>query len=187
MASKHQLSLELPDTNNTKVMRILDTSLYAPDLQLDCATLSILPPGFSIPVTINVTPGFNLILNACDLGLQTTGCLDTPFELPDGIYTVTYSVSPNDKVFVEYAFLRVTSTLTKYFEALCTIEVGACEPNADVKEQFKEITFIKNLIDAAKVKVEWAHRRSEGIELLTYAQKRLAKWLSSNSCSSCNS
>jgi len=35
MASKHQLSLEVLDTNNTKVFRVADTSLYNADLPVD--------------------------------------------------------------------------------------------------------------------------------------------------------
>jgi hypothetical protein len=72
MASKHQLSLELPDTNNIKVLRIFDTSIYADGVGQDCGVLSITSPGFNLPVNIEMLPGFNTTLTACTLGLQKT-------------------------------------------------------------------------------------------------------------------
>jgi hypothetical protein len=60
------------------------------------------------------------------------------------------------------------------------LELDACEPDADVKEQLEELNLIKSFIDAAKVKVEYCHDPEIGMELLIYAQKRLLKFI--NSC-----
>ena len=175
MASKHQLSLEVPDTNNCAVLRVFDTSLYTEDLAITCGKLEITSPGFNEAVAIDVLPHFNLILNGCTLGLQTSGCGTTSERLPDGIYMIKYSVSPNDKVYIEYNYLRVCMTLNKYFNELCKLELAACEPEADVKEQLAELRLIKSFIDAAKVKVEECNSPDQGMELLVYAQKRLQK------------
>lgn len=178
MASKHQLSLELPASNNVKVFRISDVSTYAEGLGTDCGTLQITPPGFSQPTTIEVLPHFNLVLNGCTLGVQQTGCGSYQYNLPDGIYWIRYSVSPNDKVYVEYNHLRMTQTLNKYFNALCTLELAACEPDPDVKEQLKELSMIKSFLDAAVAKVEYCQELHEGMDLFLYAQKRLQKFTS---------
>lgn len=174
MPGKHQLSLEIPETNNTKVFRIADTSLYNEDLAVDCGTLQIISPGFSQPVSIEVQKGFNLILNGCTLGMQQTGC-DNLQVLPDGIYGVRFSVSPSSMVYVEYQHLRVTQTNNIYFRELCRLDMAACEPNADVREQLKELSLVKSFIDAAKAKVEYCHDPETGMALLVYAQKRLLK------------
>lgn len=173
MASKHQLSLELPDSNNIRVMRIADTSSYADDVAVDCSLLSITSPGFNKPRNIEVVKGFNLPLNACTLGLQSTGCQQATQPLPDGIYVIRYSVSPNDKTYVEYKHLRTTQTNNRYFNLLCELEMGACEPDADIKDRLEELTMIKGFIDAAKAKVEYCHDPEKGMELLAYAKKRL--------------
>jgi hypothetical protein len=173
MSNKHQLSLELPDSNNIRVMRIADTSFYAEDLPVDCSTLSITSPGFNQPRNIEVVKGFNLPLNACTLGLQSTGCQQITQPLPDGIYIIRYSVSPNDKLYVEYNHLRITQTNNRYFNLMCELEIGACEPDADIKERLGELRLIKSFIDAAKAKVEFCHDPEKGMELLTYAKKRL--------------
>ena len=175
MAVKHQLSLEVPDTNNVKVLRVFDTSLYATQFDTSCGLLQITSPGFNIPVNIDVLPHYNLVLNACTLGLQHQGCGETSAPLPDGIYRIRYSVAPNDKVFVEYSHLRVTQTINKYSNELAKIEMSACEPSPDVKEKLAELRLIKSFIDAARVKVEYAHQPHQGMELLVYAQKKLNK------------
>lgn len=175
MAVKHQLSLEIPDTNNVSVLRVFDTSLYADSFQTTCGLLQITSPGFNLPVNIDVLQNYNLVLNACTLGLQTAGCGESSNPIPDGIYQIRYSVAPNDKVFVEYNHLRVTQTLNKYMGEVCKLELAACEPDADVKERLKELRLIKSFIDAAKVKVEYCHTPQAGMELLLYAQKRLNK------------
>jgi hypothetical protein len=175
MASKHQLSLELPDTNNIKVLRIFDTSIYADGIGQDCGTLSITSPGFNLPVNIEMLPGFNTTLTACTLGLQKTGCSDALQPIPDGIYVINYSLSPNSIVQVEYNYLRVTQTVNRYYNLLCELEMSACEPGADVKEKLEELRLIKSFIDAAKAKVEYCHSPEAGIELLMYAKKRLDK------------
>jgi len=175
MASKHQLSLELPDTNNIKVLRIFDTSIYADGVGQDCGVLSITSPGFNLPVNIEMLPGFNTTLTACTLGLQKTGCSEAVQPLPDGIYVINYSMSPNSIVQVEYNHLRVTQTVNRYYNLMCELEMGACEPDADIKEKLIELRLIKSFIDAAKAKVEYCHSPEAGMELLLYAKKRLDK------------
>lgn len=184
MASKHQLSLEVPETNNVKVLRLFDTSFYSSNLKVDCSTLRITSPGFNLPVAIEVLPSFNLVLNACSLGLQRTSCDDDSYPLPDGIYVINYSVSPNTNVFVEYNHLRTTQTLNKYYNILGQLEMAACEPAPDVKEMLNELRLIKSFIDAAKAKVEYTLQPEEGMDLFIYAKKRLDK-ISRNECINC--
>ena len=176
MAYKHQLSLDVPDTNNCSVFRVLDTSIYDPHVPVTCNKLEITSPGFNEPVAIDVIKGFNLILNGCTLGIQSGGCGTVSERLPDGIYTIRYSVSPNDKVFVQYHYLRVCMITNKYYNELCKVELAACEPEPDVKDQLAELRLIKSYIDAAKAKVEQCDDLQEGMELLMYAQSRLQKY-----------
>lgn len=171
----HQLSLDIPHTNNPRIFRIFDTSVYSDLLHIKCGTLQITPPGFNIPTNITVDPGFNLILTACQLGIQTQDCGTTSAILPDGIYIVRYSVSPNDNVYVEYYHLRVTQFINRYHQLMCNLEVAACEPSVETKSKLAELRLIKSFIDAAKIKVEDCHDTTEGMDLLLYAQKRLMK------------
>jgi len=177
----HQLFLDIPHTNNPRIFRIFDTSIYTALLPITCSTLQITPPGFNEPKTMNVTPNFNLVLNACSLGLQIGDCGDVSNELPDGIYFIRYSVSPNDEVYVQYSHLRVTQFINAYNQKLADLEMAGCDPTADVKAQLDELRLIKSFIDAAKVKVEYCHENDDAMDMLKYAQKRLMKL----DCSKC--
>jgi hypothetical protein len=182
MANKHQLSLDIPYTSNPRIFRIVDASIYNANVKVDCQHLEVTPPGFNEPVNVPITTTqFSMVLTACNLGLQTKNCVDNAYILPDGIYIIKYSVSPNDKVYVEYHHLRVTQFIGRYNQLLCDLELHACEPSADVKAQLDELRLIKSFIDAAKVKVEDCHDDAEGMNLLAYAQQRLMK-LSDDNC-----
>lgn len=177
----HQLALDVPHTNNPNIIRIMDASIYTDKLPVNCGVLQITPPGFNTPVSKSVDPQFNLILNACDLNLQTIDCGSASVTIPDGIYIIRYSVSPNDQVYVEYNHLRITQFLNNYYQNLANLELSACEPGADVKAKLNELRLIKSFIDAAKAKVEYCHENEEAMDILQYAQKRLMKL----DCSSC--
>lgn len=176
MSAAHQLFLEIPHTNNPRIFRVIDTSIYTSLIPVEDQTLEITAPGFNQPSIISPTvENFNLALNACSLGLQTTDCGTSSQVLPDGIYLIRYSVKPTSKVYVEYSHLRVTQFINRYNQKLCNLEMAACEPNADVKEQLNQLRLIKSYIDAAKVKVEDCHDNQAGMDLLSYAQKLLMK------------
>jgi len=176
IVSGHQLFLDIPHSNNPRILRISDNSVYTDLLEVKCGYLSIIPPGFNTPTVIETsTPNFSLVLTACSLGMQSKNCEEHLNVLPDGIYTIRYSVSPTDKVYVEYDHLRVTQFINRYNQKLADLEISACEPQADIKEQLNELRLIKSFIDAAKVKVEDAHQNEDGMNLLIYAQKRLMK------------
>ncbi len=180
----HQLFLEIPHTNNPLIFRVVDTSIYTDLIPVTCPLVQITSPGFNTSQDIQLeddTKNFSLSLNTCGLGLQVADCGSSSQIIPDGVYYIRFSVSPNDKVYVEYAHLRVTQFINKYNQKLCTLEMAACDPPADVKEQLKELRLIKSFVDAAKVKVEECHQIDEGMELFQYAQKRLSK-LDGNYC-----
>lgn len=179
--SKHILALNIPDTYNPKILVIWDESEYTPDIPVQCGYLTIYVPGFNRPSYIEVSPGFNSRLSACSLGVQTTDCGELQADLPDGIYVVNYAVAPTDKVFVEYNFLRVTGIMNILNVAKGELLLQPCTPTSDVEEQLKELRLIEDFIEAAKIRVEDQHKPQEGIDLLTYAKKRLDK-ITSKKC-----
>ena len=59
--AQHKLSVEAPDTLNTFILRLVDTSVYDPNMAVDCPILEITLPGFTHPVqftTPDITTGF---------------------------------------------------------------------------------------------------------------------------------
>tara|TARA_R110000868_G_scaffold298608_1_gene558762 strand:+ start:239 stop:790 length:552 start_codon:yes stop_codon:yes gene_type:complete len=175
MADKHILSLEIPTVSNCSLLCIKDTSQYSTELEVDCEELLITLPGYSVPVLIKVDKNFDFCLTACALGSQKTNCGTTQQDIPDGIYIVRYSVSPNLKVYVEYNHLRVTSLVTKYYNALCALNIQACQPESKKQSLLNEMNFIRTMIDAAVANAEYCSSSAQAMQLYNYAKERLNK------------
>lgn len=173
--ANHVLSLEAPDTLNECILRVIDTSVYAASVPIVCPTLNVTVPGFNHSVQMEVQANFILNLTACDLQLQTTDCGTSFLNLPDGIYVLRYSLSPNDVVFVEYNHLRITAALKKYEKILCNLQVGACEPDPETRHKLHHLRDIKDMLDAAKAKAEFCHDPKQAMLIYQYALFQLSK------------
>jgi hypothetical protein len=176
--AQHILSLEAPDTMNLGILRIVDTSVYSDIIPISCPTLSVTLPGFKYSVEFTepvITPGFIVNLTACNLQVQSVQCGTLLNNLPDGVYIIKYSVSPNDQVFVEYNHLRITFAMQEYQKLLCQIDLGTCDPPQAIKDKLNKLRMIQMYLQAAKAKVEVCHEPQEGMQLYTYALKLLNK------------
>ncbi len=173
--ANHVLSLEIPTVLNTCVMTVMDTSVYTDLIPVVCETLAITVPGFTHSVELPVSAGFIKNITACDLGLQSTECGTSYSNIPDGIYIVKYSVSPNEQVYVEYNHLRMSKALNKYNKVLCQTDVNACAPPFAIKEKLEALRMIFMYLQAAKSKVETCHEPQKGMSLYNYALKLLNK------------
>jgi len=174
--ARHVLSLEIPEVFNQCLIRVIDSSIYDPLVPIDCPTLQVTPPGFTIPVDItSLTPGFTENLTACTLGIQISNCDNWLNNLSDGVYVFRYSVSPNDKVYVEYNYLRITTALNRYYKLLCCMDIAACEPNQIVTANLRELQQIRTLLDAAKAMVEYNHQPVHGMNMLKFVNEKLSK------------
>jgi hypothetical protein len=179
--ANHVLSLEVPTVMNSCILKIFDTSVYAIPLSVTCPTLNITVPGFGYSnqiegaVMTNFVNTGHITLTACDLQLQTVNCGTKYVDIPDGIYIIKYSGSPNDQVYVEYNHMRVTQAMNKYYKVLCEVDVAACDPPFKVKQRLEELRLIKMYLEAAKSKVEFCHEPQKGMSLYNYALKLLNK------------
>lgn len=174
--AKHVLSLEAPDTLNKCILRLADTSVYNPQAPVTCPRLQVTVPGFNTAVDIsNPQPGFNYNLTACDLEMQSENCGTTFASLPDGIYILKYSVSPNDQVYVEYNHLRITNVLDRIQKIYCELDIPNCAPPEKLRKKFELIREIREYFYAAKAKVERCHEPKAGMDIYRYAKSLLDK------------
>lgn len=181
--AKHILTLEAPETLNTTILRVVDTSVYAPDMKVECPLLEITLPGFKYPVELDdsvIAPGFMLNLTACDLDVESD-CEQSLSNLPDGIYILKYSISPNNLAYVEYNHLRVSTLMSNYQKVLCELDLEACAPTSEKEAKMKLLAEIRMYIESAVAKVEFCHEPEKGMQLYTYAKKLLSKF----NCQSC--
>lgn len=172
----HNLSLEIPDLLNKCVLRIVDTSVYDENISVKCPQLQITVPGFKSSIFVdNVEPNFTLNLTACDLKIQKVNCGSDYNDLPDMVYVVGYSVSPNDKVFVEYNYLRETIALNRLQKLYCDIDLLNCTPSDELISKRKTASLIREYLYAAKACVETCRQVSKGIQLYKEAIRLLDK------------
>ncbi|NCD07637.1 MAG: hypothetical protein EOL97_16125 [Spirochaetia bacterium] len=185
MAIKHNLSLDILDTACETVLKISDSSAYGQGLPVECTRLDVTLPGFYAPVYIeNLEPGFIENITMVTLGYQNANA-DSLNSFSDGIYTIKYSVAPNDKVYVIYYHLRTTCISNEYYRELCKLQLAECEPSKEIQQKLKDLRYIKMLIDAAKAKAEYCNSTNQAIDMLAYARKMLSKY-QSGSCITCN-
>jgi len=169
--TRHLLLLDFPPTTVEGVFLIKDISQYAPGLPIACPELQILPPGYSIPTVIgNLHPPFDLVLNACSVGIiGPLSCQSSCPNLPDGIWHIRYDVSPNSLVYVEYDVMRITHAMNMLMQLLCKLNLQPCLPDADVQKALSQLEFIRLMLLSSKVMIEDEHKAQDGMNQYRYA------------------
>lgn len=163
-----------------KVLKLIDASSYNPDITTSNAVLEVTPPGFSCPIAFPVSAGFSITLNSSILQIAPAVTEDQLMNLPDGIYYYKYSVQPNDRLFVEYSALRSCQLSQKFYHAICEL---FSEREKITRKEFEEkrrnLIWIKELMDAAKYKVDECGEENSGIEMYNEANRLMDR---KNSC-----
>lgn len=175
--AKHFLSLNILDITNEGIFIVEDTSIYTPSLPVSCMNLQITPPGFHSPTIYTpTTTGFKFILNACTLGIAVpTGCSQQLPQVPDGIYQLHYSVSPNDQVFVSYNYLRVVSAINRLNELLCAVGLSQCLPDKDQVQEVNELNMIRGYLRSAQTNCNDRRNPVDAINQYRYAIQLMDK------------
>ena len=175
--------LDIPTVLAPCILTINDISEYNfDDPMLSCPMLEITPPGFSAPIVFNNNANTNITLtwngsyhiSPIDLGLQQ-GNVTELCDLPDGIYIIRYSVSPNEVVYVEYNHLRITQALNSYKKTLCCVDLNKNKLGYENREMMNMLCDFRTYLDGAKALVEVCHKPAEGMALYHQAMKILDK------------
>ena len=141
-----KLDILVIPTYNTLTLGIADASTYPTDPpNVTSPTIEITMPGFvpvSLPFVVN---DFN-VFNSASLGLSVVG--DPLLPLPDGVYTLTYSVAPSYANFVTKTIIRVEQLQEKFDSAFMKLDMMECD--LAIKTQSKvQLNSIYYLIQGA--------------------------------------
>lgn len=113
------------NTYDVNTLGILDTSQYDTDPpNVVSPSMSITVPGFTSPVVIPFVPADFNIFNSIILELSTYPTL-TP--LPDGVYTLLYTVNPAFTYHVEKNFMRTNRIQEKFDSAFMKLDMMECD------------------------------------------------------------
>jgi hypothetical protein len=119
--------------NNEHCDRIAfyDLSIYNTDIPVKTPIIKILYPDFQIPESLSYEPNKINIVN-------------TPIS--DGLYTLEFSVCPNDKVKKTYYYFKTCNLMSQLQTKLCQVS-GNKDKVLELVEQFKYIYAIKMIAE----------------------------------------
>lgn len=176
-----ELSLEVSNDMNTKVLRVFDTSNYC-DQDVENYLVEILPASRKNWLTYHVAKNFSLVLNSSNLKYKQVTSEHQLIELPDGVYEIRQSYKPNIHTIVKYFHFRNVTLRLKFIEKLCQHFARKCDLTpAQFEEITEQLTLIRHYIDASKYEVEIYHNKDQGIDYYNKAVEMLKK-LDENGC-----
>lgn len=178
----NELSLEVSDAPNVKVLRVYDTSYWRGD-PIENYLIEVLPVNKSKWVTFHVQKGFSLAVNSSSLGYRKVSDDSGLVAIPDGIYEFKQSYKPNIHTLNHYLHLRVAdirkkirAEWDKLVDNVCNISREEYYSNRDKLREIEED------ILAAKYKIEECHQKKEGKELYEWAVKKLEIYTNECQC-----
>jgi hypothetical protein len=153
----HILALDIQDSVfNSKYLYLNDLSRYDPELLVAQQRICIAVPGYDTYTVLWPNGQRTVALDSILLGITT----DTLSDLPDGVYEIEYSVSPNNEVYLRKKFMRTSALYLKWLnENLKTdveIERNAIDDrgNLEIDKRVKVLTHTLTLITGAKASAE---------------------------------
>lgn len=151
------LSLHFYDSPDPKIFFIQDVSVYNPDIATSNTYLSIIPPNFST-ATIFEYPTNSLIpINSNLFKWTATNSYSGLSDLPDGLYEIDQSVSPNCAIQRSYNYFRITALKTSLLEKVSdqfNLQVGSCFGCSKDESWYKQIFEYLQWLDMAKYMAE---------------------------------
>jgi hypothetical protein len=159
-----ELSLDVSQTNNLKVIRIFDTSQYGTEVIANYL-IEVLPVNKNNWVTYRVDKEFSLTLNSSNLGYKKVNNTADLVSLPDGIYEIRQSYKPNASVVIHYYHLRTVELRLKYLELLCNHFNDECKKDMRTyATEADKLTHIREYIEAAEYSTNDRHDKKTGIK-----------------------
>tara|TARA_R110000822_G_scaffold57838_1_gene145026 strand:+ start:162 stop:725 length:564 start_codon:yes stop_codon:yes gene_type:complete len=140
-----KLDIIVVPTYNTLNLAIMDASVYPDDPPIvSNATIDIDVPGFGL-VSLPFVVGELNIFTSSNLGISAIGVTE---PLPDGIYHLKYSITPNTVNYVDKTIIRVDKLQEKFDEAFMKLDMMECD-RAIATQSKVELTSIYFFIQGA--------------------------------------
>lgn len=141
--------LVLP-TYNSLTLGIADISVYPVSPLISSPSIKItIPNGFG-DITLPFTPNDFNVFNSASLGLSDP--LASLIPIPDGVYTITYSVEPAYVNFVTKTINRVEQLQERFDESFMKLDMMECDKSIKTQDKMDLSTiafFIQGSISAA--------------------------------------
>lgn len=180
---KSELSLEVSQALNPKVMRLFDTSHYCNNEVVENYLIEVLPVNKTTWITFHVQKGFSLVLNSSNLRYRKTDDYAGLVELPDGIYEFKQSFKPNIFTVQQYYHFRTTSLENVVKSERAKLIAEECKiSKEDYVKNRESLNEIEEYAHAAKWLVEECLDKKKGIEMYKWAEKLLEYYKNACKC-----
>lgn len=154
------LGLYIPDCNlDCRILEVVDVSLYDGLTAITNPVIKINIPGSDC----DFTPIFKIkgrnYYTSNTFDLTDADCSLDLINLPDGVYTLTYSICPNEEVFTQEKYLRDCITRCKVLSKLSSLLISCeqifdCYGNDATSKTINELKDLLIILDTAKVDVK---------------------------------
>ena len=171
----HELNLYRLKSNNCKVISIQDISAYDNTIAITNPTIKFRIPGIDCDFFPTFAVSGTSFFTSNSFGITNASCNEDLQELPDGIYEYTYSVCPNEEVYVNGRFLRTckTRSLIVNFIGQNLIELSCNDccnkQNLDKEKEYRDYLLI---LEAAENDV-FCNRINEANIKMNYLNSKL--------------
>lgn len=151
-------------------MRLVDTSKYCDDEELDNYLIEVLPVNKKDWRVFHVHRDFSLTLNSSSLGYKIVSDVAQLVDLADGIYEFKQSYKPNSKTVVHFMHLRTSQLTLKYLHLLGQHFENKCTTDARQHElDSMKLMKVKQYLEAAEYSVADQHDKVQGINFYNKA------------------
>lgn len=178
-----KLDILVIETYDKLTLGVADISTYPVSPPIASPTITItIPNGFD-SVSLPFVPNNFNVFNSLTLGLSAPG--DDLIPLPDGTYTLIYSVTPSFENFVTKTFQRTNVIQEKFDDAFMKLDMMQCD--LAIKTQSKvDLTTIYFFIEGSKAAANECAVDTANT-LYNQANKQLCNFIANNcGCSRSN-
>ena len=173
MATTPKLNILLSPTFSPKTIAIGDISFYPAGYVPVNPTIEITPPSLNKVTLAFSAKNFN-IFNASDLNIICEEDVCILPDLPDGLWTFKYSISPSHTYYTEVKYMRVDSIILKWQKAFLKTDLSECDDN--IKSQDLEMLDQINGYIIASVAAANECDFTSAINFYQIADKKLADY-----------
>lgn len=180
---KSELSLDISESLNSKIMRIFDTSHYCSDETIENYIIEVLPVNKSLWVSFNVAKYFSLTLNSSNLRYKKASDAVQLIDIPDGIYEIKQSVKPNLFTIAHFYHFRTVSLERKIQKEKQKLIKNECKLSRQEYISNRDtLREIDEYVKAAKWDVEECGDKKAGKELYEFANNLLDRYTHECKC-----
>lgn len=160
------------DPSDTKLLFVTDMTEYDSMIPVENRILEIKVPGVNDTRVVPFPKGKQTYYDSVIMGLFNSDC---PNPLPDGLYTVKFSMAPNTELFHQVLYFRVAALENRIFRLISRVQLECPDGVDDCGNHVMKK--VENLIMHSWMLCQSAkfNGRIEGLSEPSYNQYRQAE------------